>query len=193
MSARSINPQHKTEQVLRAARRLFVRHGYHNVSIPQIVAEAGVSIGAIYHHFGNKEGVAKAVHERTLVQFSEMLELRLEGRSNTRQQLRAFADLVFEVADSDSETMEYMLTLNHDEFLVDVPPICAAEPFSRVQRIISAGIAAGDLRQGETFIAAIAFTGVILRAVELRLAGVIDQPLIGLADALFDSAWAAIA
>jgi len=193
MAARTIDPQQKTEQVLTAARRLFVRYGYHNVSIPQIVAESGVSIGAIYHHFSNKEGVAKAVHDRALSQFSEQFEQRLQGRRGARQQLKAFADLVFETADNDSEMMEYMLTLKHGEFLSEVPPICAAEPFSRVQRIIAEGIAAGELRKGDAFIAAIAFTGVILRAVELRLSGVLDQPLANLAEALFASAWAAIA
>lgn len=193
MTARTINPQQKTEQVLVAARRLFVRRGYHSVAIPQIVAESGVSIGAIYHHFGNKEGVAKAVHDRTLAQFSELFEQRLQVRDGVREQLRAFVELVFEIADSDSEMMEYMLTLKHEEFLAGLPPICAAEPFSRVQRIIAAGIAAGELRQGDAFVAAIAFTGVILRAVELRLSGVLERPLAELTEALFASAWAAIA
>ena len=38
MKTREINPQQKMGQVIQAARTLFVKNGYHNVSIPQIVS-----------------------------------------------------------------------------------------------------------------------------------------------------------
>jgi AcrR family transcriptional regulator len=51
--------------LLAAARRLFAERGYHATSTPEIVAAAGVSRGAMYHHFEDKaqlfEEVFKAV------------------------------------------------------------------------------------------------------------------------------------
>lgn len=44
---RQLGSHEKMSRVLKAARRLFVKHGYHNVSIPRIVQESGVSTGAI--------------------------------------------------------------------------------------------------------------------------------------------------
>lgn len=44
-----------------AATMLFGEHGYAGVPAEQIVAAAGVSRGALYHHFGDKEGLFRAV------------------------------------------------------------------------------------------------------------------------------------
>jgi len=192
MKTREINPQQKMGQVITAARTLFVTQGYHNVSIPQIVRNSGVSIGAIYHHFTNKEGLAKAVHAQTLLQFQGSFTERMAGCTSTRDKLQAFTDLVFELTEQTPETMEYMLLMKHGEFLSDEPPICATEPFRRVQEIIASGMQRKELKQGDSFIAAIAFTGVILRAVELRLMGVMKLELTTTKVELFDHAWAAI-
>lgn len=49
-------------RILRAALRLFRRHGYHGVGINDILAEAQAPKGSMYHHFpGGKEAIAAAV------------------------------------------------------------------------------------------------------------------------------------
>jgi len=192
MKTREINPQQKMVQVIKAARTLFVTKGYHNVSIPQIVSMSGVSIGAIYHHFTNKEGLAKAVHKQTLQLFQEWFDERVACCPSTRDKLKAFTDLVLSITEQDPEMMEYMLLTKHGEFLTEEPPICATAPFLVIQEIINSGMARKELKQGDSFISAIAFTGVILRAVELRLMGVMKQETTKMADELFNYAWAAI-
>lgn len=48
--------------LLAAGRRLFAEIGYDEVAAEQIVAEAGVTRGALYHHFeGGKAGLFEAV------------------------------------------------------------------------------------------------------------------------------------
>jgi AcrR family transcriptional regulator len=47
-----------------AGRELFGRHGYEAVSGEQIVAAAGVTRGALYHHFDGKRGLFAAVFEQ---------------------------------------------------------------------------------------------------------------------------------
>lgn len=47
--------------LLRAARRLFARHGYAGTGIDQIAAAAGATRGAVYHHFDGKEALVLAV------------------------------------------------------------------------------------------------------------------------------------
>lgn len=40
---------------------LFVQQGFHGTSMRQIAQEAGLALGGIYNHFGNKEAIFKAV------------------------------------------------------------------------------------------------------------------------------------
>lgn len=47
-----------------AGRELFARDGYAAVGTEQIVRAAGVTRGALYHHFGGKEALLEAVFEQ---------------------------------------------------------------------------------------------------------------------------------
>lgn len=192
MQKRNINPQKKMDLVLRAARKLFVEKGYRGVAIPEIVKESGVSVGAIYLHFGNKEKLAEAVYQQTLEQFMELFSERLSGRETVRDNLRAFAELVFEITEEDSDMMEYMLSIRKEIRSKLLYPLCSSDAFTEVQKIIIRGIASGEIKSGDYLVAAISYTGVILRAVELRLQGVIKQPLQVIAAELIENAWSSI-
>jgi AcrR family transcriptional regulator len=50
--------------LVREARALFGEHGYGETSIDEVVARAGVTKGAVYHHFDGKEGLFRAVFEQ---------------------------------------------------------------------------------------------------------------------------------
>lgn len=53
-----------TQAALRAAgRRLFARQGYDATSVGALCAEAGVTTGALYHHYRDKKGLFAAVAE----------------------------------------------------------------------------------------------------------------------------------
>lgn len=59
--------------LIEAARRLFAEHGYAEVGTQQIVAEAGVTRGALYHHFDGKRELFEAVYERMEAELSERI------------------------------------------------------------------------------------------------------------------------
>ena len=52
-----------TRELLGAARELFARQGYSGTSLDGVAREAGVTKGALYHHFGGKKGLFEAVFE----------------------------------------------------------------------------------------------------------------------------------
>ena len=62
-------------QLVEVATRLFAEHGYEGTSIEAVLAAAGVSRGALYHHFAGKEAlfeaVVFAVSERVTAQLAE--------------------------------------------------------------------------------------------------------------------------
>ena len=47
-------------RILRAARQVFVEKGFHRASIDDVVAAAGLSVGAIYTYFPNKDELIRA-------------------------------------------------------------------------------------------------------------------------------------
>ncbi len=192
MEKRKINPQEKIDQVIRAARKLFVKKGYRGVAIPEIVKESGVSVGAIYLHFGNKEKLAETVYEVTLRRFMGLFSERLSGKESIQGKLRAFSELAFEITEEDSEMMEYMLSVRKEIRSDLLLPLCSSDAFKEVQMIINDGIASGEIKSGSDLVAAVSYTGVIIRAVELRLQGVLEQPLQEISDELIKNAWAGI-
>ncbi len=189
---RKIDPDEKKKRVLDAARRLFVKRGYFGVSIPDIVEASGVSTGAIYRYFSNKETMARHLHQQTLSDFQQLFERRLAGKTGTYERLRAFADLVFDLTESDPDMMEYLLFMRHGEFMPGAVPLCFTEPFQLIREFVEEGVRAGEIKEGDNFLTAVCYTGVILRPADLRLRCVLERPLPEVADDLANIAWAAI-
>jgi AcrR family transcriptional regulator len=61
-------------QILNAAVLCFAKHGFHQTSMHDISAEAGISVGLIYRYFENKEAVISAMADRHKKEISEVLE-----------------------------------------------------------------------------------------------------------------------
>ncbi|MGH9135940.1 MAG: TetR/AcrR family transcriptional regulator [Acidimicrobiales bacterium] len=57
--------------LLDTARQLFAARGYDDVSADELVRAAGVTKGALYHHFRGKAAVFEAVYEEVLAEFDE--------------------------------------------------------------------------------------------------------------------------
>ncbi len=68
----------RRQQILDAARRCFVRNGFHTTSMQDVLAEAGLSAGAVYRYFPGKEDIVLAIAGEALAQvraaFHEQLE-----------------------------------------------------------------------------------------------------------------------
>jgi AcrR family transcriptional regulator len=62
-------------QLIEVATRLFAEHGYEGTSIEAVLSAAGVSRGALYHHFAGKEAlfeaVVSAVSDQVTVELTE--------------------------------------------------------------------------------------------------------------------------
>ncbi len=69
----SSNPDRRS-QILDAALVCFGKRGFHQASMHDISAEAGISVGLIYRYFENKDAVISAMADRHKQEIGEMLE-----------------------------------------------------------------------------------------------------------------------
>jgi len=62
-SKRAAQGRATREQLIEVATRLFAERGYEDTSIEAVLSAAGVSRGALYHHFAGKDALFEAVVE----------------------------------------------------------------------------------------------------------------------------------
>ncbi|HXX41725.1 MAG TPA: TetR/AcrR family transcriptional regulator [Chthoniobacterales bacterium] len=75
MSLPQVEPiQDRREQIMQAAMACFAKRGFHQASMHDISAEAGISVGLIYRYFANKEAVISAMADRHKQEIQEVLE-----------------------------------------------------------------------------------------------------------------------
>lgn len=64
----------RPEQILSAAMICFAKRGFHQTSMHDISAEAGISVGLIYRYFENKDAVISAMADEHKKEIQEVLE-----------------------------------------------------------------------------------------------------------------------
>ncbi|WP_218002440.1 TetR/AcrR family transcriptional regulator [Nocardia brevicatena] len=91
-TVRSQQREQTRRTLLRAARRLFAEKGYAAVGLAEIVATAGVTKGALYHHFENKSALFAAVLEQIQAEVGERVATAADRHTDPWAQLLAGCD-----------------------------------------------------------------------------------------------------
>jgi AcrR family transcriptional regulator len=84
--------------LVRAGRRLFAQRGYAAVGTEEIVKRAGVTRGALYHHFSGKDDLFRAVCEEVERELTEKIATRALGGSDPLEALRLGAEMFLDAA-----------------------------------------------------------------------------------------------
>jgi AcrR family transcriptional regulator len=78
-------------QLIEVATGLFAEHGYEGTSIEAVLTAAGVSRGALYHHFAGKEALFRAVLEALSERIAEQLTDVISGCTDPVEAVRTSA------------------------------------------------------------------------------------------------------
>ncbi|MGI8313753.1 TetR/AcrR family transcriptional regulator [Halobacillus mangrovi] len=70
--------QEKRDRILNAALREFAQRGYKQASTNQIVKDADISKGALFHYFKNKKDLYLALYDHFVDLFMEQLETQMD-------------------------------------------------------------------------------------------------------------------
>lgn len=77
------------EQVLDAATALFAAGGFASVSLDDVARAAGVTRGAVYHHYRSKPGLFRAVAARLQTQVAAAVVATADREAGAVEQLRS--------------------------------------------------------------------------------------------------------
>jgi AcrR family transcriptional regulator len=80
------------ERLLAAARSVFARRGVLAATLEEVRAEAGVSVGALYHHFPDKASLVAALYVELLAQFQDGFAEQLRAHPDAEGGVRAGVD-----------------------------------------------------------------------------------------------------
>lgn len=94
--------QTRTE-IVAAALNLFYRKGYHHTSFTDIVEEAGVVRGNVYHYFKTKDDLLGAVIEQHLARYKAMLDAWEQEKTTPLKRLKRFTRMLISRSDDLSQ------------------------------------------------------------------------------------------
>jgi AcrR family transcriptional regulator len=94
---RALHAADTKRALVSAAHRLFARRGYAATSLDEICERAGVTKGALYHHFSGKQELFAAVYDELGQELVREGSAAADPRSDLVQQLRDAAQAFLDV------------------------------------------------------------------------------------------------
>jgi AcrR family transcriptional regulator len=179
--------------ILETALRLFADRGYAATSVHDIRKAARVSIGAVYHHFENKEAIARALHGWFTEKLTGALQDIADRHQTAHDRCLAAIAYLFALSESFPEATAFYLFPNHRDFLPEGQTLFSSPPFARLQQMVEQGIADGEIRSMPPRVAVAALFGGPLQMIRLLVEGDIQPPLMPSLENVWDCAWRAVA
>jgi AcrR family transcriptional regulator len=125
--------------LIEAARPLFAERGYSDVSAEEIVRAAGVTRGALYHHFDGKRELFAAVYEQVEIELAERIAAGALGTNaaSPLEAMRAGVEM-FLAASTEAETQRIVL--------VDGPSVLGWDRWREIAAAHGLGLIEATLR-----------------------------------------------
>ena len=131
--ARSQMIEETRNKLLEAARQAFGAVGYAQTSMDELTASAGLTRGALYHHFGDKKGLLQAVVQQIDAELDAQLATTYEQAANAWEGFKGRCRVFLEMA-THIEVQRIMLR--------DAPSVLGSEYLQSSQSACSASLAA---------------------------------------------------
>jgi len=93
------------ERLLRAARRVFARSGFHGASVEEIASEAGFSTGALYSNFTGKEDLFLVLMEREIDEYAREIAEAVRARASIAERATGGARQWMTMIERDPEVL----------------------------------------------------------------------------------------
>jgi AcrR family transcriptional regulator len=166
--------------ILDQAQQLFFAHGYHGVSIRDIVQACGLSNAALYYHFGNKQNLFFEVFKEYVAMVTQQLQEAGTGKGSCRERLARMAEVHAQfILESRSEIQTLFRDLMQcdSEEIQHLLPEAKGQIPSLFATVLEEGIAAGEIRPLDTHRVSILLLGMIRSLTARRTFDKVAEPL----------------
>ncbi|HEU5243269.1 MAG TPA: TetR/AcrR family transcriptional regulator [Gaiellaceae bacterium] len=153
----------RRKEILDGARRAFAEHGYEGATVARLEEATGLSRGAIFHYFENKNDLFVELAMEMSTRFGDIL---LESGVGA-----AFRALTAENPEWLAVLIETESRMRHDEDFVRRFETKAADTSPRIQDWFEQQQAEGNLRDDVSYQELGRFTTALLNGLALRIAG----------------------
>lgn len=196
----SAKTREKRRDVLTHALRCFTEHGVSGTTIEMIRDASGVSVGSLYHHFGNKERIASALFREGMRDFGEVVKEYLSELVERSPQASLEAGVkvvVYANVDWIAENPDWAQFVFHHREVVSQS---GDEDALREDMVAFMQMVKGFIQQLDTrdevfsdwaFISAL-ISGPTHNYARQWLAGRVRTPLVDYREKLADAGWAAV-
>ena len=125
------------ERIMRAVVESIAEIGFQKTTANEITRRAGVTWGAVQHHFGGKDGILDAVLEESFERFAVRLaEVPTEG-APLAERVSAFVDIAWQHFGSPDYRSTFEILLNHTREDEGARPIWQSQMFNAWNRVWS--------------------------------------------------------
>ena len=145
--SKEYNSQATIETILSVSAKLFLEKGFDKTSMMDIAKTAGISKGAIYHHFQSKDEIIKSVTERPAQAVKDAMGSFLSETSSLsgKEQLQLILERNFENQKAHYLDDVMSIRMKSAEFVLSYMQSCVNKDSAFVSEIIKRGIADGSL------------------------------------------------
>lgn len=186
MSTRPTNGGRSTKDDLKAAAiRLGVRDGIDGASIRTIAREVGITEGAVYKHFTNKDELIREAYASVVEEMARDKEVLVKTDLPFEVAVRAWIKLTYQYYDNNPEAFSYVLLMPHRmaERLGEV--------YTKQGRLFRAflvrSMESGAIRTLDPDLGIAIFTGLVLNIPRLINEGVVPSPAVDYAESIADA------
>lgn len=102
----------RRKEILKVATKLFVKQGFDNTSMNQIVEQVGISKGLIYHYFADKDDLIDQVIANLVQDALEKVEQKSKGVTGFSVKMAIFIDSWFELVFLNSKLVSNLSSCN---------------------------------------------------------------------------------
>jgi AcrR family transcriptional regulator len=153
----------RRQEILDGARRAFAEHGYEGATVARLEEATGLSRGAIFHYFENKNDLFVELAMEMNTRFGDLLlDSGIEA---------AFRALTAENPEWLAVLIETESRMRHDEDFVHRLEAKSADARPRIQEWFERQQAEGKLRSDVSWLELGRFTTSLLNGLALRVAG----------------------